>query len=297
VTTVLTIDGQLGGGTGRFADLNLNGFSQELAGLSNVARASRVQRIVNSNVSNAATLTLNTAADSDFSGNLGGSVGGSVSASAMPGSTGGNNFNLTKRGTGTLTLSGNNTFAGDTTIMAGTLKVNGSLGGTTEVTVNATGRLLLDSASNNFVNTAAVVNLAGGTLAFGNAANQSQALGTLGVTANSTLDFGSAGGNDTFLFAGPGSHTAGARLTVANWVGSLSGGTDGIHDRLVFSGSSSAFTAAYTQSDVSFTGFGTGYRAIDFGGTTYEIVPVPEPAWIGAAVVVLLASRLRRTQI
>jgi autotransporter-associated beta strand protein len=280
-TTVLTIDGRNGAGSGRFADLNLNGFSQELAGLTNVARSDRIQRIVNSNVSSAATLTINNTGDFTFSGNLGGSANGSVSASAVPGTTNGNNFNVTKKGTGTLTLSGTNTYFGDTTIMGGTLRLNGgSLNGTTEVTVNATGVLSMGGAANDAVNAGATVNLAGGTLAFGNAANQIQTLGTLHHTADSTLDFGSAGtgGNDTFLFAGVGSHTAGAKLTVANWVGNPAGGTEGVHDRLVFQGDSANFIAAYNQGDVNFAGYGPGYRVIGFGGSSYEIVPVPEPA-------------------
>jgi len=127
VSTVLTIDGQVGAGTGRFADVNLNGFSQELAGLTNVARDLRVQRIVNSNVANPATLTINNSDNFTFSGTLGGSANGSVSGSAMPGSTNGNNLALTKKGAGTFTLQGNNTYTGPTTVMAGSLIVTGSL--------------------------------------------------------------------------------------------------------------------------------------------------------------------------
>ncbi len=112
-TTVLTIDGGNGSGTGRFAELNLNGFNQQLAGLTNVVRsgakaALRKQRVVNSNISAAATLTINNSSDHTFSGNLGGGANGSVAASAMPGSTNGNNFGLTKSGAGTFTLAGSN---------------------------------------------------------------------------------------------------------------------------------------------------------------------------------------------
>ncbi|QOV91214.1 autotransporter-associated beta strand repeat-containing protein [Humisphaera borealis] len=298
VSTVLTIDGQNGAGTGRFADVNLNGFSQEIAGLTNVARDFRIQRIVNSNVSTAATLTINNSNDYAFSGTLGGSAAGSASASAMPGSTGGNNFALTKKGAGTITLSGINSYTGVTTINEGTLKLDrGGLAGTTAVTLHSTGALLLNGTSNDIVNTASVVNLAGGILAFGNAANQAQNFGALSVVANSTLDFGSAGsgGNDEFLFSGLGSHSAGSRLTITNWVGSLTGGTEGANDRLVFDDVSSNFIAAYSQSDVFFTGYGTGFRVIEFG-TSYEIVPVPEPATglIGALAVGTWIGRRKR---
>ena len=74
-STVVTIDGGNGSGTGRFADLNLNGFNQQLAGLTNVVRsgakaALRVQRVVNSDTSAPATLTINNTSNFTFSGIL-----------------------------------------------------------------------------------------------------------------------------------------------------------------------------------------------------------------------------------
>ena len=135
-TTVLIIDGQPGAGTGRFADLNLNGFDQQLAGLTNTPRSLRLQRIVNSDIAAPATLTINNSANYTFSGSLGGTASGSVSASAMPGSTHGNNFGLTKRGEGTLTLSGANTYAGDTTVNAGTLVLGAGNAGNNASTIN-----------------------------------------------------------------------------------------------------------------------------------------------------------------
>ena len=48
---------------------------------------------------------------------------------------------LTKIGTGTLTLSGNNTYTGTTNVNTGTLMLNGANTGTTTLTVTGTGRL------------------------------------------------------------------------------------------------------------------------------------------------------------
>ena len=146
-STVLTIDGQVGTGTGigRFAELNLNGFNQQLAGLTNTARSLRAQRVVNSNISAAATLTINNSSNHTFSGNLGSeTANGSVSGSAMPGSMNGNNFGLHKNGAGTFTLTGANTYAGNTAVNGGTLSLSTSnaSNNSSTVTIAPSGALL-----------------------------------------------------------------------------------------------------------------------------------------------------------
>jgi autotransporter-associated beta strand protein len=215
---------------------------------------------------------------------LGGAIGQSSSG-----------YGITTLGPGTVALTNtNNTYTGTTTVSGGTLDIQGSLSGTTGVTVNTGGTLLMNSTASNIVNTAATVAMAGGTLAFGNGAHQTATLGAMTLTANSILDFGAGGGNDKFHFAGI-THTAGT-LTINNWLGNDAGGTDGTHDRLVFTGSPSAFTSIFSQAEVSFNG-SSGYAAIDFSGT-YEIVPVPEPATtalIGSiALCALVGYRERR---
>ena len=70
-TTVVTIDGQAGTGSGRQAEINMFGFSQSLAGLTNTPRGSRLQRVVNSDISAAATLTINGSTNTTFTGFLG----------------------------------------------------------------------------------------------------------------------------------------------------------------------------------------------------------------------------------
>jgi fibronectin-binding autotransporter adhesin len=108
---VVTIDGQNGNGTS-WSDLNLNGFNQTLAGLTNVTRTSRLQRVYNDGAA-AATLTIDNSAPYAFGGTLGRATG--------------NNFGLTKSGTGTFTISGANSFTGETRVTAGILSLGNPL--------------------------------------------------------------------------------------------------------------------------------------------------------------------------
>ncbi len=247
-TTVVTIDGGNGSGTGRFAELNLNGFNQQLAGLTNIARvgskaALRRQRVVNSNVSPAATLTINNSASHTFSGNLGSdTANGSVAAAAMPGTTNGNNLGLTKSGAGTFTLASANTYTGDTTVNGGKLALGASnvLANTTAVSI---GTATLDAAT--FTDTLgtlditgnAIINLGtGGTLAFANSSAIAWTGGTLNITGTfvpgASLRFGTTSSGLTAaqlaLISAPGFHsfglntgghlTAAAVTTFSSWI-------------------------------------------------------------------------------
>ncbi len=110
VTTVLTIDGGNGSGTGRTISFDLNGFDQTLAGLTNVTGLTlRSQRIFNSS-GQTATLTINNTSDFSFSGSITGS-----------------DLSLNKIGSGMQTLAAANTYDGVTSVGEGLLVLGHSL--------------------------------------------------------------------------------------------------------------------------------------------------------------------------
>src|SRR5258707_1277913 len=83
-----------------------------------------------------ASLTINQAAASTYSGAIGGPASGAASAKDIA---------FTKLGAGNLTLSGTNTYSGATTIGQGTLRVSGgaAIPDTSDVTIASAGTLNL----------------------------------------------------------------------------------------------------------------------------------------------------------
>jgi autotransporter-associated beta strand protein len=244
---------------------------------------------------------------------------------------------LTKLGAGQLSLTNSNTYAGSTTIGSatagtsftstatsngGTLNAGsaGALGGglttgTSEITVNNGGTLLLSGAGTlNRIRDAAPVVLGtagaaagsvGGTLSMASAvdmmegnsaADNGDGIGALTLVSNSTLNFGNLAGRSTLVadsFA-PGSFT----LSVLNWTGTFQAtGTDGSSDRLIFDvdpGVLASQTKFYNDSG-AFLGVG---ESMALGNGMFEIVPVPEAStWAAGLLTVAALGRFRRRRL
>ena len=204
---------------------------------------------------------------------------------------GAGNLATTASGSGSVVLTGNNTFSGTTTVGSGTLNAAavGALGATTSVTVNTGGTLLL-SGSGNRINNSAAVSLAGGTF---NTAGLSETVGVLTLSSSSTIDLGSSLSILNFSNSSAATWLAGT-LTISNWSGStLGGGTD----QLVFGSSAAALTSGQL-SQVSFLnplGFAAGTYSASILSSG-ELVPIPEPTGtlVGLALCGLAGWREQR---
>ncbi len=222
---------------------------------------------------------------------------------------------LVKTGSGTQTLTANNSYTGTTTINGGTLELaNGSgvaLSGTASVTVNNTGTLLF--SQNNQINQASfpAIALNGGTIDAGGK-NQGTGgtsvvlpgtvgLGALTLTSSSTIDLSSI----SVLHFGDSSGATwngSAILSILNWNGTAT--TGGGSEQILFGLSPTGLTATQlTQIQfIDPAGFNPGtYGAIWALDGTGEIVPlltpVPEPStWLAAALAlgIILWTQRRR---
>lgn len=190
------------------------------------------------------------------------------------------NGSLIKTGAGTVTLSGENTYSGTTTVNGGSLVLSNTGGGalknTESITVNSGASLVL--AANNQIGDSTDLILNGGTFVVGTSSTRySDELGTLTLTANSMIDLGSwGGGANTLKFADSSAiaWTSGAILTITNWQGTPL--TPSTVSEILF-GSAGLTEAQMAQ--IQFASQG-GLSGILLGD---ELVPVPEPRVYAAA--------------
>jgi len=221
-------------------------------------------------------------------------------------------------GNSQLILTGDNTISGTATVEEGTLELAGtgsneSLGNIDEIVME--GGTLLLSASDQ-VNDSADVTLDGGNITVSDNFDHEDTMGTLTLSDSATIDFGSRATNDQSIlrFADSTGQTwaMGEILTIVNWSGNYSpNGQIGVKDPnatggggqdQLFFGSDLNGLSLSQISQIRFVdpaGLAPGtYEAIIL--STGEIVPVPEPATVLTAALLLgfafWTERRRRRQ-
>ena len=234
-------------------------------------------------VANAQTVTLSPGTGESFT------LGSAIT------NTGGNTNSVLKTGAGSTNIATTNNFTGTTTVTNGTLEVSGALTATSQVTVNTGGTLLLSSAATDIVNNGAAFDLNGGRITLGGASSLDETVGTLTLSANSIIDFGTLG--HTFRFAdssGGALETAwtGTALSIWNWTpgsdhlffgdGTGTGLQQSQLDKVKF----------YSDAGTTVLPWAPGFSGFTGGG---EVIPVPEPGAVAAPLGLLgLAWRERR---
>jgi len=206
---------------------------------------------------------------------------------------------VNKTTSGTVTLTGANTYTGTTTVSSGTLTAaaTGAMGNST--VINVTGGSFLVTAA-NAVSDSTNINLDGGTLAL--SGNFSENVGQLTLSKDSIIDF--AGFVGTLRFSGVGSWASSANLAIWNWSGVPRYG-DPVNNyltpsNLVFTDNS---LVASDLAKISFysgsgSGFiGNGFEVSGFEGNGSLIIAVPETETYFYALALLagvLVQYLRR---
>jgi len=208
----------------------------------------------------------------DFAGSLL-NRGSGFGTNTISGSIGTNVTSLTQQSSGSLLLSGNNTFTGATTVTSGSLHLAGAgqnqaLRSTASVTVASGATLLLGTSDQ--VNNSAPITLSGGTITRGSGV--SEVFGNLNLTQASFLDFGGgAGGTVTFS----GLSYAPSALLPLQLVNFTQGNSLVIQSATDLSG--------YINTGFTFGGSG-GFGGSSFSNNTFTITAIPEASTCAAAI-------------
>ena len=175
----------------------------------------------------------------------------------------GSSYNLTKAGTGTLTLSAANTYTGSTIINAGTLTLGA-------------GNALPITAS------AGTIQFAGGTPTFnlglfnlGSSTASANSAGQLDFDVNTTVNLGA--GTNSYYFKDSHTQTWGATtVTIYNWTGTS--GITGTGPKL-FIGSDGNGLSSPELAKITFNGHAAGAQILSTG----EVVPCDPSVTLGAS--------------
>jgi autotransporter-associated beta strand protein len=204
--------------------------------------------------------------------------------------------NIIKTGAGIMSLGGTtaNVFTGTVTVNGGTLTLAKTAGvnaiSGTGIIINSGSTLLL--GANNQISSATPMTLAGGTFninGFTEGSSTTAGVGSLTLSASSTLNLGSGAALVAFTNSASSTWTSSLSLSVVGWNGSVNGG--GI-DRIFFGTTSSGLTTTQL-SEIRFVD-PTGFAAGTYGAkllSSGELVPfiaVPEPSTVAAGAALSL---------
>ena len=244
-----------GSSANRLTTLELNGFNETVNGINNTTAGA--YSIIQNTTAGASTLTVGDGnTNSSFSGNI--ADGGITKTLA-----------INKIGTGTLTLSGIDTYNGGTAINGGTLLINNATGssgtGPTAVNINSGGTL----GGTGFISSL-VTNKAGGTLYPGSGGS----IGKLTLNGNVTL---LAGSTNTFLVNGStavasNSVAVGAAITYGGVLNIVTNGTFTVGQKFTLFSGAGATNASNFASIAGSPGAG---MAFSFTNGVLSVVTPP----------------------